>query len=93
MSLTLLDPTNEDIPVARQITPRPKSITDKVAFLDIAKRRSDEFLDRPQEAIEQRLPQIEINRYQKPTFSKPAPADLRQQIKEINDFVVIGLAD
>ncbi len=93
MSLTLLDPTNEDIPVARQITPRPKSITGKVAFLDIAKRRSDEFLDRLQEAIEQRLPQIEINRYQKPTFSKPAPADLRQQIKEINDFVVIGLAD
>lgn len=93
MSLTILDPTNEDVPVTRQISPRPEEITGQVAFLDIAKRRSDEFLDRLQEAIEQRLPQVEINRYRKPTFSKPAPADLRAEIKEINDFVVIGLAD
>lgn len=93
MSLTLLDPTNEAIPVVRQITPRPEAITGKVAFLDISKRRSDEFLDRLQEAMERRLPQVEVNRYHKPTFSKPAPADLRREIKKINDFVVIGLAD
>lgn len=93
MSLTILDPTNEDIPVARQITPRPDEITGRVAFLDIAKRRSDEFLDRLQEAIEQRLPKVEINRYAKPTFSKPASAELRQEIRESNDFVVVALAD
>ena len=93
MSVTLLDPTNEEVPVARMITPRPEAIVGKVALLDIAKRRSDEFLDRLQEAMERRLPQVEVNRYHKPTFSKPAPADLRREIKKINDFVVIGLAD
>ena len=93
MSVTLLDPTNEEVPVARMITPRPEAIVGKVALLDIAKRRSDEFLDRLQEAMERRLPQVEFNRYHKPTFSKPAPADLRREIKKINDFVVIGLAD
>ena len=93
MSVTLLDPTNEEAPVARQITPRPEAIVGKVALVDIAKRRSDEFLDRLQEAMQRRLPQVEFNRYQKSTFSKPAPADLRREIKKINDFVVIGLAD
>ena len=93
MSVTVLDPTNEEVPIARRITPRPTTITGKIAFLDISKRRSDEFLDCLQEAIEQRLPKVEVNRYRKPTFSKPAPADLRREIKEINDFVVIGLAD
>ena len=93
MSVTLLDPTNEEVPIARQITPRPATITGKIAFLDISKRRSDEFLDCLQAAVEERLPEVEINRYHKPTFSKPAPADLRKEIKKINDFVVIGLAD
>jgi len=93
MSLTILDPTNEDIPVARQLTPRPNEITGRVAFLDIAKRRSDEFLDRLQYEMAQRLPKVAINRYTKPTFSKPAPPELRQEIKETNDFVVVALAD
>ncbi len=93
MSVTLLDPTNEEVPVARKITPRPEAIVGKIALLDIGKRRSDEFLDRLQEAMERRLPQVKVNRYHKPTFSKPAPADLRREIKKINDFVVIGLAD
>jgi beta-lactamase class A len=61
--------------------------------LDISKRRGNVLLDRLQEALEQRLPQIEITRYMKPTFSKPAPDDLRQEIKTDNDFVVVALAD
>lgn len=93
MTLILLDPTNEEIPVARQITPRPEAITGRIGFLDISKRRGNVLLDRLQEALEQRLPQIEITRYMKPTFSKPAPDDLRQEIKKDNDFVVVALAD
>ena len=91
--MTLLDPTNEERPVARQVTPRPAAITGRVAFLDISKRRGDVLLDRLQEALEQRLPQIEITRYVKPTFSKPAPDELRREIQSSNDFVVEALAD
>lgn len=93
MTVIMLDPTNEEVPVTRQLTPRPSEIEGQVAFLDIAKRRGDEFLDRLQEALEQRLPRIEVNRYRKPTFSKPAPEGLRREIQEANDFVVIALAD
>lgn len=81
------------MPVTRQLTPRPSEIEGQVAFLDIAKRRGDEFLDRLQEALEQSLPGIEINRYRNPTFSKPAPDALRREIQDANDFVVIALAD
>jgi|TARA_B110000196_G_scaffold140789_1_gene121948 hypothetical protein len=93
MTVTLLDPTNEEVPVARQITPRPETVKGRVAFMDISKRQGNLLLDRLQEAFEQRLPQIEITRYTKPTFSKPAPDALRQEIHAANDFVVVALAD
>ncbi len=93
MTLILLDPTNEDVPVAREITPRPASVKGRIAFLDISKRQGNVLLDRLQEALEQRLPQVEITRYVKPTFSKPAPEALRQEIKASNDFVIEALAD
>lgn len=93
MTVTLLDPTNEEVPVARQVTPRPAEVKGRIAFMDISKRQGNLLLDRLQEALEQRLPGIEINRYMKPTFSKPAPADLRKEIQEANDFAVVGLAD
>ena len=93
MSLTILDPTKEAVPVERQISPRPETVKGKIAFLDISKNRGSVLLDRLQEAFEQRLPQIEITRYMKPTFSKPAPDELRMDIASNNDFVVEALAD
>ena len=93
MTVTLLDPTNEEVPVARQIAARPETLKGRIAFMDISKRQGNLLLDRLQEALEQRLPGIEINRYMKPTFSKPAPDDLRKEIQEANDFAVVGLAD
>ena len=89
----LLDPTNEASPVMRQISPRPKNLSGRVGFLDISKRRGDVFLNRLEESLVQRVSGIEINRYEKPTFSKPAPELLRQEIKAANDFVVVALAD
>ncbi|GIS18292.1 MAG: hypothetical protein CM15mP120_02080 [Pseudomonadota bacterium] len=44
------------------------------------------FLDRLQEAFEQRL-QVEKTRYTKPTFFKPAPDALGAEINSANDFV------
>ena len=93
MTVTILDPTNEAVPVERQITPRPDVLQGRVAFLDISKPRGNVLLDRLQEALEQRLPQVEVKRYAKPTFSKPAPDALRAEINAANDFVVEALAD
>ena len=91
--LTIMDPTNESVPVARQITPRPEQIKGRVALLDISKPRGSVLLDRLEEALLQRLPGVEISRYAKPTFAKPAPEALRQEIAANADFVVEALAD
>jgi hypothetical protein len=51
------------------------------------------LLDHLEETLSQRLPDVNITRYAKPTFSKPAPEALRQQIQANNDFVIEALAD
>jgi len=90
---TILDPTNERQPIARQLSARSGAITGTVAFLDISKPRGNVLLDRLAEQLTLRAPGIDIQRYSKPTFTKPAPESLRQQIKANSDFVVEALAD
>ena len=90
---TILDPTDERVPIARSVTERPPGITGNVALLDIAKPRGNVLLDRLQQRLAERLPGATINRYAKPTFTKPAPTALRQDILASNDFVIEALAD
>ena len=90
---TILDPTDERVPVERTITPRPREITGSVAFLDISKPRGTVLIDRLEDQLSQRLPGVSFNRYAKPTFAKPAPDELRRKIQQENDFVIEALAD
>jgi hypothetical protein len=89
----ILDPTDERTPVKRALTPRPEHVHGTVGLLDISKPRGNVFLDRLEQAIRQALPGVAVKRYRKPTFTKPAPEDLRQQIREECDFVIEALAD
>ena len=89
---TLLDPTSERRVVERERLTRPASLDGlTVGLLDISKPRGDVFLDR----IEERLVGIgaKVNRYAKPTFTKPAPVDLRHQIATECQVVIEALAD
>ncbi len=89
---TLLDPTGERSPVARQRQPRPESLVDvRVALLDISKARGDVFLDRLEVLLNTKG--IATERFRKPTFAKPAPALLRQEIRSHCQVVVEALAD
>jgi len=90
---TIMDPTDERVPVARAISPRPPEITGTLALLDISKPRGNVLLDRLEELLRERLPDVAVNRYAKPTFTKPAPRILRNEIKNDNDFVIEALAD
>lgn len=88
----LLDPTGERTPTRRERLPRLASLAGrKVALLDISKPRGDVFLNR----IERHLVEhgVEVVRFSKPTFTKPAPLDLRQQIAATCDAVIEALAD
>ena len=89
---TILDPTGERSLAERARLARPASLNGvSVGLLDISKPRGDVFLDR----IEQRLTAIGANvrRYRKPTFTKPAPVDLRHEIATECQVVIEALAD
>ena len=89
---TVLDPTNEQRPIARQRSERPAVIEGMtIGLLDITKPRGNVFLDRLQELLEGRG--FGVKRYAKPTFTKPAPADLRHQISQECNLVIEALAD
>ena len=90
---TILDPTDEREPVGRQRTRRPEQISGTVGLLDISKPRGNVLLDRLEELIGERLPDVEVRRYMKPTFTKPAPDELRRKMAGEVDFVIEGLAD
>jgi hypothetical protein len=92
MSRTILDPTGERTVETRERLPRPSSLEGRtVGLLDISKPRGNIFLDR----LEYRLTEmgIRVTRYAKPTFTKPAPIDLRHEIATQCDLVIEALAD
>jgi len=92
MSTTVLDPTGELRPETRGLARRPESLDGlTVGLLDISKPRGNVFLDR----VEERLTAIgaTVKRYAKPTFTKPAPVDLRHEIATSCDAVIEALAD
>jgi hypothetical protein len=90
---TILDPTDERVPVRRQLSSRPESVSGTVGLLDISKPRGNVLIDRLEAQLTERLPGVTFKRYSKPTFTKPAPDDLRRKIKEECGFVIEALAD
>jgi hypothetical protein len=88
----LIDPTSEREATTRPLAKRPASLDGKtVALLDISKPRGKEFLDRIEERLTQRG--MIVHRFAKPTFTKPAPDDLRREIETKCDLVIEALAD
>ena len=88
----VLDPTSERTPASIQLSARPGSLEGKVVgLLDISKARGDVFLDRIEEQLRERG--LDVRRYEKPTFTKPAPVDLRHEISTTCDVVIEALAD
>jgi hypothetical protein len=89
----ILDPTDEREPIRRALAARPATITGTVALLDISKPRGNVLIDELEVRLSARLPGVTFKRYSKPTFTKPAPDNLRRQILEECGFVIEALAD
>lgn len=88
----ILDPTAERVTAERTLLARPADLRGRtIGLLDISKPRGDIFLDR----IEERLTAAgaTVKRYKKPTFTKPAPVDLRHEIATQCEVVIEALAD
>ena len=92
MTQVLLDPTGELGAAQREPLPTPASLDGlTVGLLDISKARGDVFLDRIDSQLRSRG--LKTLRFKKPTFARPAPVALVQEIASQCDVVVEGLAD
>jgi hypothetical protein len=92
VTVTVLDPTSERHPGSVPLAARPESLDGRiVGLLDIGKARGDVFLDRLEELLVGRG--LRTERFRKPTFTKPAPVDLRHEISQRCEVVIEALAD
>ena len=99
--MKILDPTREAAPSGRPLAGRrlspgpPGSVpavpTATIALVDIRKPRGDVFLDELERLLGERG--HSVLRTAKPTFTKPAPADLRAEIASQCEAVIEALAD
>ena len=88
-----LDPT-DSVAVPRRTAPRLPSLAGKtITLLDIYKAKGNHLLYRVEELLRERAHPKEILRRKKPTFARPAPEDLRQEILKQSDAVIEALAD
>jgi hypothetical protein len=91
--MRIVDPTDERVPIRRSLAKRSGKISGSVALLDISKPRGDVLINQIAARLREEMPEVEIRRYRKPTFTKPAPEELRRQIAKESDFVIEALAD
>jgi len=95
--MQILDPTDERTPIRRRLAPRAEpsgeGLRGAVALLDISKPRGDVLIERLAERLGERLPGVELRRYRKPTFTKPAPEELRRDVLRDCAYVIEALAD
>ena len=90
---TILDPTDERVPVERQVTTRTGSLAGVIGLLDISKPRGNVLLDEVEQLLAKAAPGVSLRRYAKPTYTKPCPDALRHQIRDECDYLVEALAD
>jgi hypothetical protein len=91
--MKILDPTREAAPGGRPLAGQrlAPGQAATIALVDIRKPRGDVFLDELERLLSERG--HTVLRTAKPTFTKPAPADLRAEIASQCEAVIEALAD
>ena len=93
MSMRIVNPLNETTPQAAIAAPRLATLHGKtIALLDISKPGGNVFLDRIEQRLRTEHGVTTVIREMKPTFAKPAPAEVLQKIRAA-DAVIEALAD
>jgi hypothetical protein len=89
----LINPMNETPVRVSKPPARLRSLQGKtVALLDISKPGGNLFLDRLERLLKERLQVTNVVRVTKPTFAKPAPHGIIEQLRGV-DAVIEALAD
>ena len=92
MLTTLVNPLDERT-LKATAAPRLATLQGKtVGLLDISKPGGSVFLDRLERILKDRYAAARVVRVMKPTFAKPAPAKMLEELRTV-DAVVEALAD
>lgn len=95
MPITLVNPMNETVREQRKVAPRLDTLSGKIiGLLDISKPGGSVFLDRLEALLRERFGVANVVRAMKPTFTKPAPEAVIDQLLAARcDAVIEALAD
>ena len=95
MPITLVNPLNEAVRETRKAAPKLDSLAGKtIGLLDISKPGGSVFLDRLESLLRERYGVTSVVRAMKPTFTKPAPEAVIDQLLAARcDAVIEALAD
>lgn len=95
MPTILVNPLDETVRVQGKPAPRLDAITGKtIGLLDISKPGGSVFLDRLEQLLKERHGAAQVVRATKPTFTKPAPDKVIEQLLAAGCHAVIeALAD
>jgi hypothetical protein len=90
----VLDPTDEASPLEKKLAKAVPDLDGKVVgFLDISKPKGDIFLKRLEELLTQRYQVKEVLHRRKPTYTRPAPQALQEELASRCDVIIEALAD
>ncbi len=90
----LYDPTAAPTSSATPLAARVADLHGKViGMLDISKPKGNFFLDRLAQRLTEQFQPHEIIRVMKPTFTRPAPEEVRKELEQKCDMVIEALAD
>ena len=95
MTTILVNPLDETVRVRGNPAPRLDSLAGKtIGLLDISKPGGSVFLDRLESQLRERFAVAQVIRATKPTFTKPAPSEVIDQLVRAGSHAVIeALAD
>jgi hypothetical protein len=95
MPITLVNPLDETARQQRNAAPKLSTLSGKiVGLLDISKPGGSVFLDRLESLLRERYGVASVVRAMKPTFTKPAPEAVIDQLLAARcDAVIEALAD
>lgn len=95
MPITLINPLDETVREQRKAAPKLDTLVGKtIGLVDISKPGGSVFLDRMESLLRERLGVAAVVRAVKPTFTKPAPEAIIEQLLQARcDAVIEALAD
>jgi len=92
--MKLYVPTADETGGSPVLAERPRSLTGaRVVLLDNGKWNSDRLLDGVEALLRAEQQPAEIIRLKKPTFTKPAPSNLIDELARKADVVITSIGD